>query len=253
MASPQMVNNIQKLSKKLSQVINLLPPEDLYGSVANSSDAANYLFEMKVLFTLLDHMTEHNWIGSVENRQRNGNIVLPKNPGLKRNFSYFILENKVIKKKWQVVHGTKIEDPFGELRAPDISLQVGHASNDPTYKDVKAIWDAKLRGQEDLVVSGKISDAEYRSFAWLKENLRVPRPRSAEDPLDGWPSAFEVSALITNGEGPVENDQVLLNNGVSITRHFQNATTPTHPPRHLHKLPGPTKVIRTFGVTTKKN
>ncbi|QTH42028.1 hypothetical protein J4772_31705 [Cohnella sp. LGH] len=247
-----MVNNIQKLSKNLSQVIGLLPSEDLYGSVAKSTDAADYLFEMKVLFSLLDHMTENSWTGSIENRQHNGDIVLPRKPGLKRNFSYFILENKVTKKKWQVVHGTKIKDPFGELRAPDISLQVEHAGVTPTYKDVKAIWDAKLRGQEDSVARGRISDHEYQSFAWLRENLRVPRPNSADDPLAGWPPAFEVSALITNGDGPTENDQVLLNNGVSITRHFQNATTPTHPPRHLHKPLRPKKIIRLSGVTSIK-
>ncbi|KAA8782583.1 hypothetical protein EC604_01815 [Paenibacillus amylolyticus] len=247
-----MVKNIQKLSKDLSRVINLLPREDLYTSVANPNYAADYLFEMKVLFSLLDHMTKGGWSGSVENRQGQGNIVLPRKPGLKRNFSYFILENKVTKEKWQVVHGTKIKDPFGELRAPDISLQVGNAGVNPTYRDIKAIWDAKLRGKEDSLTNKRISDSEYQSFAWLRENLRVPRPNSADDPLAGWPQAFEVSALITNGDGPTENDQVLLNNGVSITRHFQNATTPTHPRRQLHKPLRPKKIVRLGGISKIK-
>jgi len=237
MASPQMVNQILDLSRNLNKVMDLLPKEDIYKSVTTIRDAENFLFELKVLFSLLDYLTSHDWICTIKNRQKMSGIRLPKSPGRKENFSYFMIEHKHSGQKWQVVHGTKIEDPFGEYRAPDISLQTEKASLKPTYRDIKAIWDAKLRGTDADLMDIVISDPEYRSFVWVKDKLKIPWPNSEGDVLDGWPPAFEVCALITNGKSPTENEKVFRSDRVSITAQFMDAATPTFPRRNEHPKP----------------
>ncbi|MGO4372295.1 hypothetical protein AB4Z21_16295 [Paenibacillus sp. MCAF20] len=199
-------------------------------------DAENFLFELKVLFSLLNYLTTHDWKCTVANKQSNV-IRLPKSPGFKRNFSYFDIEHSNSGQKWQVVHGTQIEDRLGEPRAPDISLQTENASLSPSYRDVKAIWDAKLRGTDDDVSDNIISDSEYRSFVWVKEKLGIPLPNSTEDVLAGWPPAFEVCSLITNGKCPTENTKVFLADSTSITAQFIDAKTQTFPKRIDHPKP----------------
>jgi hypothetical protein len=234
MASPQMVNRILDLSRNLRNAMNLLPTDDLYTVDTKRGDAENFLFELKVLFSLLNYLTTHGWKCTVANRQSSSVIRLPKSPGLKQNFSFFIIEHAKTGRKFQVVHGTQIEDRLGEPRAPDISLQTENASLRPSFRDVKAIWDAKLRGTVDDVSDNVISDAEYRSFVWVKDKLGIPWPNSSEDVLAGWPPAFEVCALITNGKCPTENVQVFLADRTSITAQFTDAKTQTFPKRIDH-------------------
>ncbi|WP_127587909.1 hypothetical protein [Paenibacillus koleovorans] len=244
MASPQMVDRILNLPRNLQNSMGLLPKDDLYTSVTQRGDADNFLFELKVLFSLLDYLTTHGWRCTIANKQMSV-IRLPRSPGLKKNFSYFVVEHTKTGQIWQIVHGTQIEDQFGEPRAPDISLQTENASIQPTYRDIKAIWDAKLRGTDDDLLDNVISDSEYRSFVWVKDKLRIPWPNSTEDVLAGWPPAFEVCALITNGKSPTENVKVFLSDHASITAQFKDASTPTFPRRmDYHKPPVIKKLSR---------
>lgn len=228
-----MVMKLERLSKTLGEVLRLLPDEDLAGSTTKPTDALDFLFEIKVLFSLLVYLTEDGWVVEVQNRQGN-RIILPRKPGRKANFSYFSIEHSSTGLAWQLVHGTQLEDPFGKLRAPDLSLQLPSASTAPTYQDIRAMWDAKLRGNDDGDIDIPMKDADYRSFVWVRDILRVPCPNDSNNPLDGWPPAFEVSGLITNGLGPTENIGIYINDGVSVTQHFQDANTPTYPSRRAH-------------------
>lgn len=230
MASTQMVDRILKLSRNLEVALSLLPNDSLQSSVNNGSKDESFLFELKVLFSLLDYLTTHDWKCTIANRQASV-IRLPRSPGLKRNFSYFVIEHLKTGEIWQIVHGTQIADPFGAPRAPDISLQTNTAGLQPTFSDVKAIWDVKLRGTDDALQDSIINDSEYRSFVWIKDKLQVPWPHSAQDVLEGWPPAFEVCALITNGRRPTENIDVLLADRTSITAQFVDVNTQTFPSR----------------------
>lgn len=239
MASPQMVDTILELSRRLGNALGILDDGVQYESIPSSKDKEYFLFELKVLFSLLEHLASHGWEISATNKQMD-KITLPRSPGHKGNFTYFCITNKETGGQWQVVHGTQIRDPFDEERAPDISLQRSGASTSPTFKDVVAIWDAKFRGHGDKKADDKkaddnMNDAEYRSFVWVRDKLKIPRPHSSTDPLVGWPPAYEVSALITNGDGPTENERVLLEDAVSVTCWFKDADSPTYPSREKHR------------------
>ena len=110
------------------------------------------------------------WNVSIE--RRGGFVKFVRAPALKSTGSFF----RIVKtgEMLQVTQGTKIEDKHGRLRAPDISIQAGNTGDNPTRKDVFAIWDVKLRGESGDIDGARITDDEFRSFLVLRGWLDVP-------------------------------------------------------------------------------
>lgn len=230
MASPSLVREVQALSKSVADVLTRLPSvphESLFEEVAGAKPVNAFLFEVKVMFTLLAALSSQGWAIRVENLDRN-RVRLPRSAGLKQRFSYFVISHPQ-GSHWHLVHGTKIETDVDTKIAPDLSLQAVNAGNRPRAGHVKAMWDAKWRKRDD----SRVRSEDYSKFVCDRDNLQVPRP-GLGDPLQGWPPAFEVSGLISNGVEPIGSMALFLKDGVSITQKFGNEQTRTKPTRAQH-------------------
>jgi hypothetical protein len=148
--------------------------------------------------------------------QGRGGNQFPESPARKREYSYFKVVTRRRGMSWDVCHGTKIRDRYDKWRAPDISLQRSSARNQPTWRHVFAIWDAKHRKSN----SRRITNPEYAYFGMFIRTLRVPRPRTRDGLSRVLPRAFEVSALITNGRFAREPEEHCLDCGFSMVESF---------------------------------
>ena len=115
-----------------------------------------------------------------------------------------------------VCQGTEIRDVYGTPRAPDVQLQ--HANEDaiPPFTVLVGIWDAKYRGGRRQ----RISKEDFFKFVGYMETLDVPDVAAGDVLERTAPAAFRVSALLTNGIGPTEKPEHLLEKGVSIVERF---------------------------------
>jgi hypothetical protein len=143
MASASLVDQVDAMSKRLKQIARLLPNEHPLRSPKGQKNAPAFLFEFKILLEMLRALKQAGWTITVE--RRDGQIRFARAPRSKSTSSFF----RIVKAgtAFQVTQGTQVADRHGEPRAPDICLQAGQAGENPTYKDVLAIWDAKLRGR----------------------------------------------------------------------------------------------------------
>ncbi len=230
MAATPLVNDIHRLSRDLGRLCSLLPGQDPLALFSSKKPAAHFLFEVKVVWCLLARLANDQW--SIEPVPRGGRFVYAMSPAAKRNVSYFMIRYGT--DSYHLVHGAQIDDAHGEPRAPDISLQSKDGREQPTYEHVLAIWDAKLKGTTGAPTNKRVTDAEFARFAKVREWLRVPRPGDPRDILASWPAAFQVSAIITNGQPPSEPDSVFLECSVSVVKEFQSADSPCVPSRTAH-------------------
>lgn len=227
MASSSLVDKVHNISVKLGLILATTPREDLLGN----NPPQSFLFELRVLFELLDYLkNSKGWTVTPEHKP-NGQYCFLRAPGLKKNATFFRVKKNA--ESYQVTHGSKIQDRYGEKRAPDISLQTGNAPLEPTHSDVLAIWDAKLRGSRGTLSDKRITDSEFGKFVYFMEVLNIKRPAQGLIPKD-WPPALEVSALITNGEEPTEPRNAMLDRGFSVTSHYNGPKTQTEPSRRDH-------------------
>lgn len=228
MAPPSLVDSVTGLSKALREIARLLPDEDPLDPPGGKKNAASFLFEIHVVVAMLRGLQDRGW--TVRMLPEASSMRLARAPAPKSRASYFHISRD--DHEFHVTHGTQVHDRHGEPRAPDISLQRECSGENPTFEHVLAIWDAKLRGSTGRPDHRRISDAEFRSFAMLRDWLDPPRP--GDDPLSDWPPAFTVCALITNGRRPSEPTSVMLEARVSIVEHFQDKDTAATPTRDEH-------------------
>lgn len=157
----------------------------------------------------------------------------PKAPALKSNYSYVKLlaknDNTCV---WHACTGTKIDDIHQKPRAPDISIQRPESGDNPTFKYVQAIWDAKFHKSEQ----DRISDADFAKFRHFMLQLDVPKPAPKDGLVDLGSDIFSVSALLTNGDYSTENDKTLINCGFSEVRYVL-FTPEQRPSRQAHLSP----------------
>lgn len=228
MASPSLVDQVRDLSRELRQVAALLPNDDPLQPPNGKKNAPSFLFEVRVLLALLRGLTRSGWRITVERRA--GQVRLVRGPARKIRGSFFRVTRA--ETMFQLTQGTQVQDRHGEPRAPDICLQRGEAGDEPSFQDVLALWDAKLRGTSGKVTDEPVSDDALRSFAMIRAWLAPPHP--GEDPLSGWPDAFTVCAIVSNGRKPTEPVGVLIEAGVSIVEKFGDENTPAWPSRQEH-------------------
>ncbi len=212
-----------------------LPNEDPLRPPSGKKNAPSFLFEIKVLLDMLSALKRAGWTIAVE--RRSGRIRLVRGPAPKSTGSFFRITRA--ESTFQITQGTQVKDRHGEPRAPDICLLLGSAGEQPTFCDVLALWDAKLRGKTGRITEDRISDGEFRSFAMVRSWLAPPLPSG--DHLAGWPPAFSVCALISNGRRPTEPIGVLFEAGVSVVEQYAGANTSAWPSRqdHINARPPP--------------
>jgi hypothetical protein len=232
MAPTSLVRGARELSKKINRVLAVLPPDDILQLESNPPPAASFLFEMVALHGLLVELKSRGWalepVTSPDGKHR-----FPRAPAKKANHTWVRIERRGV--AYQLVHGTQIADVYGELRAPDLSLQRHDAPDDPSVEDVVAIWDAKLKGKTGKPCNARLTDNEFRSFLSMVKWLDVPAPGDVkEEVLAVFPPAFQVRGLITNGQAPSEPEQLLLDEHVSVTAGFTDASVPCWPDRASH-------------------
>ncbi len=231
MAPPSLVDvdQVNKLSSRLETIARYLPPEDPLSPAPGRKNAPSFLFEIKVLLDLLDVLSTSGW--SIVTTYREGRIRLVRAAAAKSMGSFFTITRGG--SQFQIAQGTKILDIHDESRAPDISLQRKDSGDEPTYRDVLAIWDAKLRGQTGQTTKTRISDPEFRSFVLVRKWLKAPCSTFDDIPAD-WPPAFRVCALISNGRSPSEPESVFIEGCISVVQKYEGANSEPWPSLQQH-------------------
>ncbi len=207
MADPRIVKQLGTASRAVSKAA-------VWTASKPIGKEDHYLFEF-LCYAQLVRAAKQQF--KIKFRKINGQCRWPQKPGEKSNFSYIdLIKRETEELTWQVCTGTKIKDIDGSDRAPDISLQVPHASDSPTWADVRAIWDAKHRESE----SDRITRNEFGQFRHIMRQLKIRKP-SVNDGLDDLgKDIYRVPALITNGQFSTEKDGTLLRIGFSEVRGF---------------------------------
>jgi hypothetical protein len=218
MATPLLVNQVHSLSRRFQDLLRLLPDEDPLEPRPGVKNAAPFLFEVEVMLELFKGLRGAATRARIKLVRRSGECVLARAPRAKAEVSYFRLVMQ--RGEFQLVHGAKVADRFGTPRAPDLCLQRKEATDSPMHDDVLAIWDIKLRGESGDAESRRVSKGEFGYFVLLADVLAVPAPGPRVEFLRGWPSAFQVSGLITNGLAPLESDDLLLEKGICVVDQF---------------------------------
>jgi hypothetical protein len=224
MAKPKLVDRVHEFGAALARVLRLLPTDDPLHRSGRKRDVASFLFEVRVLTELLVAL---NRIGRIDVVRRGRYIVLARAPANKSSKSYFevTVQNRTV----HLCPGVKVVDRHGSEQAPDLTLQHPDSGESPTFRHVLAMWDAKLRGESGRPDASALTKPEVAEFMYMLDVLEVPSPGKSREALAGWPAAFEVSALITNGRRSAHTDALLYEKGFSETEAFVDAQTACHP------------------------
>jgi len=161
----------------------------------------DFIFELFVLFRLI-HDPQKNYSLKYEPGLGRKAHQFPRKPSKKAGRPYFRVHSKSTNRPLcQICAGTKVNDIVGVDRAPDISFQNASSSENPTYRDVKMIWDAKYRTNSNE----RISHHEFSEFARWIELLELRKPKN---PSISFSALKEMLAncLVTNGEASTEPD-----------------------------------------------
>jgi hypothetical protein len=197
------------------------------------SAEGNFLFELHCFFSCAVDASQSFSLSVGGNTIRVGRGLKarwPRGPGLKVNFSYFILRNAVSGVSvFQLCPGVNVTDKFGKERSPDISLQKPGAGSNPTFNDLHSLWDAKYT----IRPTRPLSDVAVSDFIYTVEAFGRPSPPAVWKAgvknlsnTSGRP--WTRSGLITNGQHSTEPILALQHFGVGETWGFPDA--PCHRP-----------------------
>lgn len=124
--------------------------------------------------------------------------------------------NKVL----QICAGTKVDGKYNsETENPDISIQIGTASDEPTKDDLIIILDAKY--QDDF--NSRLNKIQVQAFSTkVNDHFELnnrPRPQILFDKL----TALDANCLITNAKPHNDNNDLLIDKGIrEITKFYLN-------------------------------
>lgn len=240
MADPALVDQVHQLADALRSILVLMPADDPLHREDDKKDVPSFLFEMRVLAELLDALRSQFAVSCV---RRGRYVVFARAPAKKANKSYVVLSNET--GTYHLCIGTKHPDRYGSEQAPDLSLQrvilrprreldAPENQKDEEAGILIAIWDAKLRGESSAPSNDELTKPEVAEFIYMLDALQLVG-RLPPD-LEGWPPAFEVSSLITNGRSSAHPSLVFFEKSFSETPGFVDATTPCRPNRNEHRL-----------------
>lgn len=166
--------------------------------------AHDFLFELYILFELILNVKNHNKVIYISGTGGKKD-QFPRKPANKKGRPRFHICNKsdgII--LWQICAGTRIKDIHNKNRSPDISFQFASASETPSYRDVKLIWDAKYRNDN----SNRITHSELAKFAHFIELLDLRGKKKPGIPFTNF-KKLRANCLITNGRESTEPDAEL--------------------------------------------
>jgi hypothetical protein len=143
----------------------------------------------------------------------------PKSPGEKKNFSYFEIVSKTDGDTvFKLCPGINIIDKHGKKRALDINLLLGTCSDEPSFENLLACWDAKHTALE----SNRLPDKEVADFIFTFQQLDSPNPPASWRNYISIPIYIK-SGLLTNSEPSTEPDETLDEYNMYETNHFPDA------------------------------
>jgi hypothetical protein len=147
-----------------------------------------------------------------------GNFLhkFPKAPADKKGKPRFHVLNKNGKQIFQVCAGTKIRGRFdSENCHPDISFQKGNASEDPSYKDLIMIHDAKFQQDPDSTLRKE----EVYKFATIVRIYDLNNSGSIDVEFNRL-KGLEGNCLLTNVKGHPQSAAFLKSEGIKEAVKF---------------------------------
>lgn len=172
------------------------------GTKKAMSVADDFLYELYILFRLVEDLQQHYSVVYVPGNGRYKNMF-PQKPGRKSSgwAKFEIHDKNTGALLWQLCAGTSIRDISNVARTPDISIQDANASDDPAASDVKLIYDGKYKKSG----SSRITHPEFSQFAHFVDTLQL---RGASVPSITFARLTDLLAncLITNGTASTEPD-----------------------------------------------
>lgn len=175
----------------------------------------DYVYEFYVLMEFLSECEQAGPVKYVPGFGPNGDSF-PRKPAAKAGRPKFLLHTNGVVVA-QVCVGTQIADQHGMARAPDISVQIGAATDNPSMSDTIAILDAKFSRDD-----GRIDHPDFSQFARLVE-LLIPLSPVGQTPLAAT-NTFHGNCLVTNGQFSTEPDGELRRKNVREVQRCHPAT-----------------------------
>ncbi len=161
----------------------------------------DFIFELYLLFELMIDLQKTY---DVKYEPGKGNLTnqFPRKPANKTGRPKFEVYRKLDGSLlWQICAGTKIADINGDKRSPDISFQNANAPDEPCFKDIELIWDAKYRHDPNET----IAHPELSAFAHWLEVLQL-RNKTKPTIILHTLAQFVGNCLVTNGRECSEMD-----------------------------------------------
>ena len=218
------MSSSRELAKDVKKIAEALGKAAVWNRSKKSVDMLkdDYLFELLCFFTLVKRVKSKFGLklaGNVATVGGKRSALWPKKPGLKKNFSFFLLRDSVTKTEvFQLCPGIKILDKNNKCRAPDVNLLSGGAPDNLTYAHLVACWDAK-HTQND---KSRLPDVAVSDFVYTYQQLGSPTPKQSWTTKVSAPT-FLRSGLITNGRFSTETVAALKAEGILETAGFPNA------------------------------
>src|SRR4051812_39909669 len=108
MASVSLVEQVRKLADALRSVVRVLPTpgSDEFDPEKRDESNAAFLFELKILYVMLERLDGQGWTVAVE--RKGARVHFARRPLPKSNASHFTIEKDGV--RYQLVHGTQVID-----------------------------------------------------------------------------------------------------------------------------------------------
>lgn len=142
----------------------------------------------------------------------------PKAPAAKKGKPYFIaFEQNTGKPAFQICAATEIGTPYKRSPAPDISFQKADASDEPTYRDVLMIFDAKyIRSTSD---KDKIGLNQFYYVSGMVRDLQIADPSTCGIQFNEL-SACLGNCILTNGDAHCQEHEYVKSHNLKAVEHF---------------------------------
>lgn len=214
-------DNLEKASKWHNSQKSIDPVE-LKDQNKGDKNESSYVYEFYCYISIVyDLMTNYDLtfvLGEGKYEYKFPQAAAPKK-GKPRFDAY---NKRTKKKELQICAGTLIIGKYGsEKNHPDISLQLGDASDEPTSADVIIMLDAKYQDKFD----SKLNKTQVESFAYKVNNhFNMPRPPIQRIEFDNLRDFFG-NCLITNVSPHNDDDEMLKGEGIrEVTNFFLNVS-----------------------------
>lgn len=210
-----MIDHLKNVSRKLKKAAN-------WNGTTLHVDAKcdSFVYELTCYFRAATSVSNSYGVQVAGKLLRSGSGHVkarwPMGPGKKSNFSFLhILDDSNGTVAYQLCPGVNVADRHGKDRAVDINLLKHSTGDNPKYRDLLGVWDAK----HSIKPSSRLPDSAVSDFVFTFEQLGSPQcptdwsAASAE-------TAFRSSGLLTNAKASTEPDATLVARSVSETAQY---------------------------------